>query len=111
MYASLEFYRSKYCNGRDPLLSDNDFLHYEQKAAAVLNRLTFGRIHEADDNVRFCVCAVAEQMQADNAHNGISSENNDGYSVSYTDSEKNDKKLSDIAKTYLCGTDLLYRGF
>lgn len=111
MYADLEFYHSTYCNGREPLLTDNEFLHYEQKAAAVLNRLTFGRICKADDNIRFCVCAVAEQLQTDTAHEGISSENNDGYSVSYTDNSRTGAKLSDIVKTYLSNTDLLYRGF
>jgi hypothetical protein len=92
LYADYDYYQSTY---HGTLISAADWPQYERDASAFIDRITFGRLRHGWDvtpDVQNAVCAVAEKLQLlDTATTqaqiasaaGISSENTDGYSVSY----------------------------
>ncbi len=88
-------------------------------ASALIDQLTFGRIHRLDtvpESVKRAACAAAECLyqNAVRAEREITSESNDGYSVTYsTGGTQKDATANAVAKirSFLASTGLLYRGF
>lgn len=121
LYADYEYYISAY-NGNLP---KEEFEKSIMKASAYVRRITFGR---ADDNmemeeVKLATCAVCDLIANDekvrSKHSGraVTSENTDGYSVSYesggsggTADELLSRKIFDTLELYLMPTGLLYMG-
>ncbi len=121
LYADYEFYISEY---KGDLLKE-EFEKSIMKASAYVRRITFGR---ADDNmemeeVKLATCAVCDLIANDekvrSKHSGrvVTSENTDGYSVSYesggngeTADELLYRKIFDTLELYLMPTGLLYMG-
>ncbi len=62
---------------------------------------------ERDDNFNMCVLEIAELLYEESRRDGIKSEDNEGYRVSY---EKRERAVLKIAKRRLLKTGLLYRG-
>lgn len=126
-YADFEFYISTYL-GDD--IQEDDFRRMELRAEEKLDAFTFGRIKKMDEKdmtedlallIRKTVCAMAEEVQRSNPSfadlpGGVSSENNDGYAVTYsgrTSAQMHSDHISamkGIAVQYLGHTGLLYRG-
>lgn len=105
------FYSDDY-NGT--VIPDDSFPACVRDAEAFVNQITFGRIHKYDlreDDlvcVKKAICAVAEFDVKEEERRGKSSESNDGYSVSYSDSseaEYNRRKVA-AADMYLYDTTL-----
>ena len=74
------------------------------RADAHINRFTFNRIvvlpeTDAPTEVQNAVCAVCEVLHNTRGRDGIKSENNDGYAVTYTDTEV-EKLLYDAARLF-----------
>ncbi len=92
---------------------DNLSLRMEQK----LRYFTHDRMPDKwsgeswENLAKTAVCEMVDYAFKVDKRDGISSENTDGYSVSY-DTSKNstDTKLYEIAKVYLLNTGLLYLG-
>lgn len=121
LYADYEYYISAY-KGK---LAKEEFEKSIMKASAYVRRITFGR---ADDNmemeeVKLATCAICELLANDekvrSKHLGraVTSENTDGYSVSYesggnggTADELLGRKIFDTLELYLMPTGLLYMG-
>lgn len=121
LYADYEYYISAYKGN----LAEEEFEKSIMKASAYVRRVTFGR---ADDNmemeeVKLATCSVCELLANDekvrSKHLGrvVTSENTDGYSVSYesggnggTADELLSRKISDTLELYLMPTGLLYMG-
>lgn len=121
LYADYEYYISAYKGN----LAKEEFEKSIMKASAYVRRITFGR---ADDNmemeeVKLAACAVCDLIANDekvrSKHSGrvVTSENTDGYSVSYesggngkTADELLGRKISDTLELYLMPTGLLYMG-
>lgn len=121
LYADYEFYISTYKGN----LPKEEFEKSIMKASAYVRRITFGR---ADDNmemeeVKLAACSVCDLIANDekvrSKHSGrvVTSENTDGYSVSYesggnegTADELLGRKISDTLELYLMPTGLLYMG-
>ena len=88
-------------------------------ASALIDQLTFGRIHRLDtvpESVKRAACAAAECLYQNEvrAEREITSESNDGYSVTYsTGGTQKDATANAVAKirSFLASTGLLYRGF
>lgn len=119
-YADYAYYKDNFC-GR--IIEEESFPSVATKASAFIDRLTFNRLHSAEivsDEVKMATCAVADRIQtaenlgALNINAAIKSENNDGYSVSYNDSNLIRTQLyadyEEAALPYLYGTGLLYAG-
>ena len=96
------------------------FNRYAIKASTEVRKRTFGNIDESKaipDSVQFCVCELAEhyyRCDQENDHNGVESEKDGSWSVTYESSDKvkdyNDKVAKGIIYQYLSCTGLLYAG-
>ena len=118
-YAEHAFYRSEYLGDR--ITDESTFNRLDTRASAKLDHYTMGRISQTDCGiaVRLAVCSMAEilfwEEKRKNAHEGreISSESNDGYSVSFGVSSETDmaafseKSLYQAAYAYLSQTGLM----
>lgn len=111
LYADYEYYTSAYKGN----LTKEEFEKSIMKASAYVRRITFGR---SDDNmemeeVRLAACAVCDLIANDekvrSKHSGrvVTSENTDGYSVSY-ESGGNGETTDDLLKRNIFDTLLLY---
>lgn len=85
-YANYSFYISEF-GGKTIKVEDFDSAII--KASAVLDEITFGRIKESADDIRFAACAIAEKMVA------LTQAFNESYGGAVS-SEKN----GDVSKTY-----------
>ena len=121
LYADYKFYVSEYKGN----LPKEEFEKSIMKASAYVRRITFGR---ADDNmemeeIKLATCAVCELLANDekvrSKHLGraVTSENTDGYSVSYESGGNGEtaddllgRKIFDTTELYLMPTGLLYMG-
>ena len=108
MMSVLDFYSENY--GGDTKIPAAAFSLWEKRAIAELSDLTSGRISEFDDdNIKMCICEMAELIYDCFCARGVESENNDGYSVKYQNRDIK-QELIKIANTYLGKTGYLYRG-
>ncbi len=91
------------------------------RASAVIDEITFGRAATDTDNetaIQNATCAVAEELQRQDAASGvdgIQSESQGRYSVSYAKGssrmQSNQYKVEKAAKTWLANTFLMFPGF
>ena len=118
-YVNYDFYANTYYGELDQAVFDRAVI----KAAAHVRRITFGRAdqHADDENVKLAACAVCDVIAAFDArmklHNGqnVSSENTDGYSVSYVNEQAAgesaetmlNRKVYQAAEVFLLPTGLL----
>lgn len=117
-YATYEYYTAAYGG---TALTEQEFPKYAKRASAEIDHVTFGRLSKLSDGeipaaVRDAMCDVAEQLHHfDTTAEGgsITSESNDGYSVSYRDTGGNAAQQREVRatiRTYLAVTGLMYRG-
>ena len=113
MKVEYEYYTEIY--GGTKIL-ENDWLRFSQKAEQRLNGYTFGRLPDEWEGESWCdrakcaVCEMTEILYADEKRSGKSSENTDGYSVSYDTGKSLGSTLYDVVRVYLGDTGLLYAG-
>lgn len=121
LYADYDFCIQEYSQD----ISQEEFDKYILKASAYIRRLTLLKADSFEgEQLKYAACAVVEAYRDFDRTlvNGrlVSSENNDGYSVSYGDvsstsaGEKTAEKMRDdkayaAAKLWLSGTGLLSR--
>lgn len=97
-------------------ISEAAWKRLSQKAFQRLQMLTFGRIPEEwsgqtwENKAKCAVCEIAELLFTDENKAGKSSENTDGYAVSYESAEITDSQLRNVAYVYLGDTGLMYFG-
>lgn len=109
-YADFEYYKNEFCGV--VIATKEQFDALEVRARAYVDKLTFDRAkaHTHEESVKNAVCACCEVYAQYGGHEGISSENNDGYSVTYiSNSRLEGTRLYNSAALYL-PTELLYRG-
>lgn len=121
LYADYEYYTTTYKGS----LSKEEFEKSIMKSSAYVRRITFGRADENKelDEVKLAACAVCDLIANDekvrNKHSGrvVTSENTDGYSVSYESGGNGEtaddllgRKIFDTLELYLMPTGLLYMG-
>ena len=118
-YVDLKFYADSY-NGE---LSESEFQNVIIKATAHVRRITFGRADSYidGDEVKYATCAVCDVIAADEKrrkkHQGmnVTSENIDGYSVSFAQEQSAgeaaeellNRKIYKSAEPFLMQTGLL----
>jgi len=104
----VEFYGKRYRS--DAKIPLEIFDLWEKRAVMQINQYTARDISkELDDDVKMCICEVAEFLYEASKRSGIESENNDGYSVKFQNYQ-NEKRILGIVKMWLSGSDLLFRG-
>lgn len=102
-------------------IAESDFPRLALEASAVIDRITFGRAATDTENttaIKNAMCAVAEELlnqRNTGGADGIASESQGQYSVSYlansSRSKTNLEKLSNAARLWLDGTFLMFAGF
>ena len=110
-YADFEYYKTEFHG--TVIASAAEFDSMEIKARAYVDTVTFGRAASAAESseVKNATCAICEIYQQYSKHEGISSENNDGYSVTYlSNSRLLTGRLAQAAKVFL-PAKLRYRGW
>lgn len=94
-------------------ISETEWKRLSQKAIQRLQEFTFGRLSEDwtgqswENQARCAVCEMAEFLLMQEKSSGKTSENTDGYSVSYRSDVESDGKLYRIAYVYLGNTGLM----
>lgn len=121
LYADYEYYTTTYKGN----LTKEEFEKSIAKASAYVRRITFGLADENKelDEVKIAACAVCDLIANDekvrSKHSGrvVTSENTDGYSVSYESGGNGEtaddllgRKIFDTLELYLMPTGLLYMG-
>ena len=104
-YVDFDWYSKVYQSGEVP---EDKFYNLALKATKYIDKITFGRADEADENVKYAVCAIVDEMYKSEARRGIAAESNDGYSISYI-KNNGTENLYKTAKLFL-PPELLYRG-
>lgn len=102
------FYGRTY--SKDAKIPPESFHLWEKRAVSALNRIASEDVSKSsDENVKMCICEVAECLFENAKSEGILSENNDGYSVRFYKGDR-DGSICEIAEKWLSGSGLLYRG-
>ena len=119
-YADFTYYTNTYFG---TAIAESKFPQLALRASAVIDRITFQRAAAETDatninKIKMAMCAVAEELQTQdltNGMDGIASESQGQYSVSYlansSRSKTNLEKLSNAARLWLDGTFLMFAGF
>lgn len=113
MKVEYSFYTDTYGGNRIP---QDDWKRISQKAEQRLDSYTLGRCSGAWESESWCnrakcaLCEMSEILYADEKRNGKTSENTDGYSVSYDTGKSLAGTLYDVVRVYLGDTGLLYTG-
>lgn len=110
MNVDYSFYTDTYGGNR---ISAHDWKRLSLKAEQRLDSYTFGRLPGSWEGESWCnqakcaVCEMAEILNEEERQGGKTSENTDGYSVSYDAAETCIGKLRNIAYVYLGNTGLM----
>lgn len=120
-YTSYDYYANEYCGGK-PVVIAADFHKLLMKAQSIIDLYTFKRIKELgtfSEEIQNCCCELVEVIHSYETKqkgnpNGVSSEKNKNYSITYESSESIKQKFeieaNEVAFRWLEGTGLLYRG-
>lgn len=112
-YATYTDYTT-WLSGRTAKIVATDFPFYANKATRLMDKITVGKTKESLtvlDEMKNCCCELAEMLLAEESRNrNVKSENNDGYSVTYDETQTVDSRAKDICLEYLLDTGLLYKG-
>ena len=104
-----EEYLEKYI-GAEPV-PEREFGFYREKAEKLIDDLTFGRSRESDlEEILYAETELIQFLFENGGKRGVISENNDGYSVTYTAAADETAIARDIVKQWLGGTGLMYAG-
>lgn len=99
VYSTYEAYLA-----RGGKLGEADYQAMALKAAAEIDWRTFGRAkncQEMAQELSACECELTDVLYLDQSAQGIRTENNDGYSITYTNEEDRRQKLENICRRYL----------
>lgn len=114
-YVDYQYYRDTF---HGSAMTEAEFPNAEIEAEAFVNAVTFGRLRRLDkipDCAKDAICSAADVIgeYSKGMESDISSESNDGYSVTYKaalKSEECEKSMKAKVKRHLSGTGLMYGG-
>ena len=110
MYASYSDYTA-WLSGREPLILESEFNYYSNTASMYMDRIAPLLSEQTiSDEIKACCLEVAEMLKRDFARGNVTSESNDGFSVSYDTKMSIDMSIRDKVNFYLGGKGLMYRG-
>ena len=107
-YVDILYYEQEY---KGTITPHEAFFTLEKRAETYIDNLTMGRINEVTAAVKNACCAVIDvyYVHSQRDRDGIISENNDGYSVTYDVGRTMADDLYEAAAFYLANTGLMYR--
>ena len=106
MNVTYEYYKESFGGS---LIPESRWNSLEIKMSARLNRYTFDRMTEGawSAKAKTALCEMCDCAYKYAQRDGKTSENNDGYSVSYDTGKSLDSMLYEIAEVYLVNTGLM----
>ena len=106
MNVTYEYYKESFGGA---LIPENRWVSLELKMSARLNQYTFDRMSAGDWPVqaKTALCEMCDCAYRYDQRDGKTSENNDGYSVSYDMNKTLNVMLYEIAEVYLINTGLM----
>lgn len=106
MNVTYEYYKDSFGGS---LIPENRWISLELKMSARLNQYTFNRMKEDNwpEQAKTALCEMCDCAYKYERRDGKTSENNDGYSVSYDTSKPLNVMLYEIAEVYLINTGLM----
>lgn len=104
MSADYRFYRGRFGGTK---ISEADYGRFSMGAWAMLRSWIAHNAPETD-NMRMCLCELAEYLYECGQRRGIAREENDGYSISYL--AENESGGYAIARKWLLADGALFRG-
>lgn len=113
-YANYNYYINSYCGN----MPKSEFEKLSILATLKIKSNTFNRINidNVQEEVKFCVCVLADKLRNMQKHEGKTAERVADWSINFTNSEENNKVIIQCLKDCLSdvcdsnGTPLLYRG-
>lgn len=113
MYADFKFYKDTYHGGA----SETEYSRLAVRAAAYVDRMTFGRAKTAKgadlDAVKMAECAIVDELVTQEQGGIVTSETNDGISRSYATGsvvKSSTQRIYAAAEVFLCNTNLCFAG-
>ena len=104
-------YFGVFSGGEDGLIPTEKFDGYIKRAKIFLKSICTDATDESYiEDIKNCLCALAEEIYSQQKQGGIKTENIDGYSVTYSMESPAERRLLRIALTYLGKSGLLYAG-
>ena len=95
MYASYLDYTT-WLSGRTPLILESEFDYYSNTASMYMDRIAPLLSEQTISNgIKACCLEVAEMLKRDFTRGNVTSESNDGFSVSYDTSMSIDMSIRD----------------
>ena len=114
MYADYNYYTNEYCIGlKNPIIPQDKTEIYLKKASMFLNSLFVSKKPKRPYEYIICdtCCEIADCLYRLEKREGISKEENDGYSVTYSSNASSSYEAAyGIAVRNLGSSGLLYRG-
>ena len=107
LYADYSYYTDEY---RGTAVGEAEFEFYARRACAYIDSYVLNMPAQVPCAVKDACCAICDILFNEDIAGGISSENNDGYSVTYAKGSDVNEKISGAVAVYLGNTGLLYRG-
>lgn len=107
-YADETFYNNNYLDDR-PAVITVGLSFYLQKATNIINKYIGTNITDITDDVKMCCCEVADLLYTESTRGNKTSENNDGYSITWDLSKTAEKQIVNIISTWL-DNEYLYAG-
>ena len=113
MYADYRFYKDTYHGAG----SETEYTRLAVRAAAYVDRITFGRAQTAKesdlDAVKMAECAIVDELVSQEQGGIITSETNDGISRSYATGsvvKSSTQRIYAAAEVFLNNTNLCFAG-
>lgn len=109
---SFEFYFNQFCGGNDGVIPSDIFDKIALRAQKEVENLLCREYvsAETENEIKLCICEVAEAMFRSENAAGIKSESVDGYSVTFADKTDIRKDINRIIRCRLADSGLLYAG-
>lgn len=112
-YSDFAFYSNTYKG----LLGAEEYSRLAVRAAAHVDRMTFGRAKTAKgadlEAVKMAECAIVDELSTQEQGGVVASETNDGISRSFATGsvvKSSTQRIYSAAEVYLCNTNLCFAG-
>lgn len=113
-YVDYQFYQEKYLLGKEAMIDSASFAYYESRAVDAIRQRTLNRsdLFIGTNEVKLCVCAIAESLfEEEKSNKEISAETVGPHSVTYKtkDQKQFASEREAIFRKYLLYLNLLSR--
>ncbi|MBE7031991.1 MAG: hypothetical protein E7401_03405 [Ruminococcaceae bacterium] len=104
------FYLNEFCCGGEATLPSGEFEKYIKRAKLEVSGLGGKFYTDFEDEIRLCLCEVAEVLYSAAKSGNIKAESVDGYSVTFAENYNVRDRLRGIVVQRLGNTGILYAG-